>query len=177
MRSPDLHGHPITGDRPGANHRLARRGGRVPRHPTPTAGWRAELECARYPHRGPTTISGHRDSPPARPVMSSPWPSPCALRSPAPWPSRDSDTDSHGRRSISVRRRCPTGGPCIPDRAGPHAQHHQRRCGALDKSAFTGTKNSSPGGISTWKQCGVQLNRRCLHVDWDSYGACGVDMR
>lgn len=26
-------------------------------------------------------------------------------------------------------------------------------------------RNSSPGGISTWKQCGVQLNRRCLHVD------------
>src|SRR6185437_8249816 len=27
------------------------------------------------------------------------------------------------------------------------------------------TKKSSPGGISTGKQYGVQLNRRCLHVD------------
>jgi hypothetical protein len=33
---------------------------------------------------------------------------------------------------------------------------------------------SSPGGISTWKRCGVQLNRRCLQVDQDSYGACSA---
>ena len=29
-----------------------------------------------------------------------------------------------------------------------------------------GRRNSSPGGISSWKRCGVQLNRRCLHVDF-----------
>ena len=33
------------------------------------------------------------------------------------------------------------------------------------------TKNSSPGGISSLKRCGVRLNRRGVQVDYDGHGA------
>ena len=36
---------------------------------------------------------------------------------------------------------------------------------AVDGRGGKVRRNSSPGGVSTWKRCGVQLNRRCLHVD------------
>jgi len=53
--------------------------------------------------------------------------------------------------------------PVLRDDPVQRGRHRAR--GDVRKTWCTSTKNSSPGGISTWKQYGVQLNRRCLHVD------------